>query len=991
MDYNAANRPANGSGSIYNHQQLRPVPPTPPPPVLVHHHPAPPGPALDPNLYQFLPPAYAALLAAQHQQYVQQVGSAGPASAYPVASTSSSAIVHHHHHPEDGSFSTGEETSNQAFTAEDMPSLDNQFSTVSQIEATPHIDPETGEAVFPCPFCEKSYGGKHGRSIWRRHLSNKHGIPLHIQPRKTRWDNGRPCLHVLQVPLILTGMSAPQSDTNRPKDEAERHKRTLESKRRWAAKNRQDKKGKNLPEADAVRRSQSKRRDMSDSREGSFAPIDRNGDANDAQDGHDEVSRGTRFEDTDQAFMAHANAVAAQQQQTEQNQQSQQTISVERTHAQASAGLFYNTPIPPRCEQLLHLSLPPQASGQSRAVQHPQQLLQGAMLDRASAPRTIEHQILPTVSIPPHMQQPPSPQPLQMVQQERARSSSRQPLPPTLHQFESERRQQGQRISNNLLAAPPMLQRSQSAPIAVPINANPDQSFAQYAHAIIPGQDSQAVPNFVSQAPRMPETSLSVQHAVRAGTGLAASPHMYRSNSTGELVPQAQTLSHPHLQSYRLDVGHHRANLPMMPSRPEASRTKSSLEAIADAQRRPSTVVAVPHASVAAVPTVEPSLQPVGTMHPLPPPPPQAVVGKRKRQREASAKPAESKARLAKAKSSEAVTEAKCAPKKVSLKKADSKAEAAMQLLALKTSSSSPPPSPDRTNAEDAGPSFLAGEISFADSGYGPVIDDDEEDEPVQPVKRKRQVGTAIARPMEKPAPAALAGVAEAQMDLPSSPIGFALSSAPSSPPMPEQSLPKPAAVAYEKRTPLRQPRKKRSRQAVAEDEIDENEGYGRAERISLESSPPEAAMADASVPRKRLLTSSPVSRHSQVTSAMGVMASHYPQSGTPAWALNPATVAAPAGKAINIFNTGAGNAGRPSAGLRMSNLPSSPSFAGFTFSSPEHAAVSRSLGLVPESQLQTMPAFDYGFGFLRGLGDSSIMQEYAQGVFGGPLPDSEK
>lgn len=185
MDCNAANRPpGNNAGSIYCHQQLCPVPASPPAPVLVQHHhhqhSVPPQPP--PNIYQFLPPAYAAILAAQHQQYAQQAGFAGPASAYPVASTSAG--------PE-GSFTVEKQESEDASVGEMSAATATQFSTVSQIESTPHIDPETGEAVYPCPFCEKSYGGKHGRSIWRRHLSNKHGIPLHIQPRKTRWDNGR--------------------------------------------------------------------------------------------------------------------------------------------------------------------------------------------------------------------------------------------------------------------------------------------------------------------------------------------------------------------------------------------------------------------------------------------------------------------------------------------------------------------------------------------------------------------------------------------------------------------------------------------------------------------------------------------------------------------------------------------------------------------------------------------------------------------------------
>lgn len=87
---------------------------------------------------------------------------------------------------EDRSETPNADTPNEFSEAE----LTARFSSVSQIEAQPTLDPETGEAVYPCPFCDKHYGGKHARSIWRRHLSNKHGIPLNLQPRRTRWDNG---------------------------------------------------------------------------------------------------------------------------------------------------------------------------------------------------------------------------------------------------------------------------------------------------------------------------------------------------------------------------------------------------------------------------------------------------------------------------------------------------------------------------------------------------------------------------------------------------------------------------------------------------------------------------------------------------------------------------------------------------------------------------------------------------------------------------------
>ncbi|GAA6057839.1 hypothetical protein JCM3770_000606 [Rhodotorula araucariae] len=86
----------------------------------------------------------------------------------------------------------------------------------------------SADVDFKCPQCDKVYRGKHARSIWRRHLQDKHGIPLSQQPRRTRWD----------------------TDASRPKSEEEKRARTLDSKRRWARKNRADKGGK--PPTDAA-------------------------------------------------------------------------------------------------------------------------------------------------------------------------------------------------------------------------------------------------------------------------------------------------------------------------------------------------------------------------------------------------------------------------------------------------------------------------------------------------------------------------------------------------------------------------------------------------------------------------------------------------------------------------------------------------------------------------------------------------------------------
>lgn len=54
----------------------------------------------------------------------------------------------------------------------------------------PEIKGDDGYPVHQCPKCEKQYKGKHARSIWRRHLQDKHNIPLSMQVRRSRWDTG---------------------------------------------------------------------------------------------------------------------------------------------------------------------------------------------------------------------------------------------------------------------------------------------------------------------------------------------------------------------------------------------------------------------------------------------------------------------------------------------------------------------------------------------------------------------------------------------------------------------------------------------------------------------------------------------------------------------------------------------------------------------------------------------------------------------------------
>ncbi|WFD18010.1 hypothetical protein MCAP1_000222 [Malassezia caprae] len=96
-----------------------------------------------------------------------------------------------------------------------IPDMDELLALSRQAQVK--ADGSPNENVFICPHCEKRYTGKHARSIWRRHLQDKHSIPLSLQPRRTRWDR----------------------DENRPRNAAERRERMLESKRRWARKKRE--------------------------------------------------------------------------------------------------------------------------------------------------------------------------------------------------------------------------------------------------------------------------------------------------------------------------------------------------------------------------------------------------------------------------------------------------------------------------------------------------------------------------------------------------------------------------------------------------------------------------------------------------------------------------------------------------------------------------------------------------------------------------------
>ncbi|UZJ53329.1 hypothetical protein CBS101457_002649 [Exobasidium rhododendri] len=115
----------------------------------------------------------------------------------------------------------GEDDEEEEDTSEVMIPNDSIETRLKVAQAAQDAAASEGpNGVFACPYCDKRYAGKHARSIWRRHLQDKHAIPLSQQPRRTRWDG----------------------DANRPKNAEERRQRMLESKRRWARKKRQSEK-----------------------------------------------------------------------------------------------------------------------------------------------------------------------------------------------------------------------------------------------------------------------------------------------------------------------------------------------------------------------------------------------------------------------------------------------------------------------------------------------------------------------------------------------------------------------------------------------------------------------------------------------------------------------------------------------------------------------------------------------------------------------------
>lgn len=74
-------------------------------------------------------------------------------------------------------------------------------SAINQYDRENITTPGTHQSQYEqytCRVCRKTYDGKNARSVARRHLQDKHGVPLAVQERRTRWDTGG-CIHVVGV------------------------------------------------------------------------------------------------------------------------------------------------------------------------------------------------------------------------------------------------------------------------------------------------------------------------------------------------------------------------------------------------------------------------------------------------------------------------------------------------------------------------------------------------------------------------------------------------------------------------------------------------------------------------------------------------------------------------------------------------------------------------------------------------------------------------
>lgn len=289
--------------------------------------------------------------------------------------------------------------------------------------------------------------------------------------------------------------------------------------------------------------------------------------------------------------------------------------------------------------------------------------------------------------------------------------------------------------------------------------------------------------------------------------------------------------------------------------------------------------------------------------------------------------------------------------------------EAALQLLALKTSS--PPASPVRADFEDGDEEEilqLVGDTSFADSGYGDLSRISEKEQ-TRGLLGSGRLGSSGKKGKKRAASFAMQASPTRQ---------FSLSPTSSPPPLARDVSAQARKIFAQ--TPS-QSKKRSSRQISSDEDQLLDPSLRNREDVLLESSP---SSMQPPLRRRRVqqsaspkASSSSVKRKSRARTQSFEIASSsstlYSSLATPHLALRNPLSHRENGNSIFKID----NCSRPSA-----SLFSSP--GNILLSSPEHAAVSRSLGLVPESN-HFASAFDLQFlnQYEGGISD------YAAGVFG--------
>lgn len=96
-----------------------------------------------------------------------------------------------------------------------------------------HPDADKGDSAYTvwklitCRVCGKTYDGKNGRSVARRHLQDKHGMPLAAQSRRSRWD----LCTSLSLSLISLSSLSHTHDTVRMSSDGNQHQPGVKRKR----------------------------------------------------------------------------------------------------------------------------------------------------------------------------------------------------------------------------------------------------------------------------------------------------------------------------------------------------------------------------------------------------------------------------------------------------------------------------------------------------------------------------------------------------------------------------------------------------------------------------------------------------------------------------------------------------------------------------------------------------------------------------------------